>query len=192
MGKRQHRRLTGVALALTFGWIGWTVYDTLLGDRAPGDQAYLTGNSYFEDGHYEEALREYGQALEQYPDHLFALRGKARSLMELRRSAQAMSSFDQAIAREPEFAPTYANRGILRDRLGDYPGAIADYETALRLDPELADGPGWLTRFLRNQAQRPPTIADRAAYLKAELAKPDAERVLSRPEEDSRQRPYRL
>jgi len=182
----------GVALALTLAWIGWTIYDSVVVERTPGDRAYLTGNTYFEDGYYEEALREYQQALEHNPAHLFALRGEARSLMQLGHKEQALALFDQAIAREPGFAPSYANRGILRDRLGDYRGAIADYEAALHLDPELADGPGWLTRFLRNQAQRPATIADRARYLRAELAKPAAQRVLRRPKEDSRQRPYRL
>jgi hypothetical protein len=49
-----------------------------------------------------------------------------------------------------------------------------------------------LTRFLRNQAERPPTIADRAAYLRAELAKPEGERRLRVPEVDARQRPYKL
>jgi hypothetical protein len=62
---------------------------------------------------------------------------------------------------------------------------------ALDLDPTIADGPHWLTRFLRNQAEAPPTIADRAAYLRAELAKPEGERVLLMPEVDSQQRPYK-
>jgi hypothetical protein len=61
---------------------------------------------------------------------------------------------------------------------------------ALELDPELAEGPHWLTRFLRNQPEAPPTIADRARYLRAELAKPEAERVLRVPQIDAQQRPY--
>jgi tetratricopeptide (TPR) repeat protein len=74
--------------------------------------------------------------------------------------------------------------------MGRHEEALADYMRALELDPELADGPHWLTRFLRNQPEAPPTIADRAAYLRAELAKPEAERVLRIPELDAQQRPY--
>ena len=74
--------------------------------------------------------------------------------------------------------------------MGQYPAAVADYGQALSLDPEVADGPHWMTRFLRNQAEAPPTIADRFAYLQAELAKPEAERLLRMPEEDTAQRPY--
>ncbi|MGD8642002.1 MAG: tetratricopeptide repeat protein, partial [Gammaproteobacteria bacterium] len=121
-----------------------------------------------------------------------ALRGKARTLMQLRRYDEALRTFDIAIAEEPQFAGTYANRGILFDRMGRYQKAIDDYEHALALDPELADGPNWLTRFLRLQPEKPPTIADRAQYLQQELAKPEAERVLKVPEQDQQQRPYKL
>ncbi|NIP73203.1 MAG: hypothetical protein GWO16_09335, partial [Gammaproteobacteria bacterium] len=62
----------------------------------------------------------------------------------------------------------------------------------LRFDPSLGEGPGWLTRFFRNQYDRPPTIADRAAYLEEELAKPPGERTLRVPERDRQQRSYKL
>ena len=87
-------------------------------------------------------------------------------------------------------AATYANRGILLDTMGRHEEALADYTTALEIDREAAKGPHWLTRFLRNQPEAPPTIADRAAYLRAELAKPEGERLLRVPELDAQQRPY--
>ena len=86
----------------------------------------------------------------------------------------------------------YANRGILKDRMGDYPGALADYRESLRLNPDVKEGPGLLTRFLRNQAERPPSVADRADYLAVQLALPQEQRVLRLPEEDARQRAYSM
>ncbi|WP_428603779.1 tetratricopeptide repeat protein [Sedimenticola sp.] len=116
--------------------------------------------------------------------------------------AQALTLYDKAIEGERVAGVSesnrraqgvaLANRGILKDRLGDYRGALADYRAGLELEPELAEGPGWLTRFLRNQSQRPPTVADRARYLAEQLAKPEAERVMRNPELDNRQRAYRL
>ncbi|MCP4699686.1 MAG: hypothetical protein GY862_22975, partial [Gammaproteobacteria bacterium] len=47
-------------------------------------------------------------------------------------------------------------------------------------------------RFLRNQAEKPPTIADRARYLRKQQAKPAAERLLRQPDEDKKQRPYKM
>jgi tetratricopeptide (TPR) repeat protein len=171
-------------------WVGWTIYESFVVGRAPGDTAYLQANTLFKDGAYERALEQYDTALTEAPDHLHALRGKARALMQLERYPEAERVYDEAIAREPEFAATYANRGILHDRTGRYEQAIADYEKALALDAELAEGPHWLTRFLRNQPEKPPGIADRAAYLRAELAKPEDQRVLSVPELDAEQRSY--
>ena len=118
------------------------------------------------------------------------------------RYAEALALYDRAIEHEKQrdqnelrqriLGVSYANRGILKDRMGDYHGALEDYQTAMRLEPEVTDGPGLLTRFMRNQPEKPPTIADRANYLHAQLAKPESERLLSLPEEDAGQRTYSM
>jgi tetratricopeptide (TPR) repeat protein len=189
--KRLYRFLVWTAIALTLAWVGWSLYDSMIGPRNPGDMAYLEANKLFEDGAYQRALDKYDEALNANPDHIFALRGRARSLMELGRPEQALAAFDAAISLAPDFGATYANRGILHDRTGRYEKAIEDYTRALELDPELAKGPHWLVRFLRNQPQKPPGIAERAAYLREELAKPENERLLKVPEMDAEQRSYR-
>ena len=187
---RMTRTLKAVAVAMAVLFVGWAVYDQFWAAAAPGDMAYFAGNRAFEDGDYRRAETEYREAMDAAPDHLFALRGLAQSLHQEGRYDEALTAYDEAIARAPEFGATYANRGILLDTIGRHEEALADYTHALKLDPDLAEGPHWLTRFLRNQPEPPPTIADRAAYLRAELAKPEAERVLRMPEVDARQRPY--
>lgn len=180
------------ALVLAVAWVGWAIYDNFFRQLSPGDRAYHAANKLFEDGAYQRALEQYDLALRSNPDHLHALRGRARSLMQLGRHQVALSEFTRAIELEPEVAATYANRGILYDRMGQYEKAIADYEKALQLDSELANGPHWLTRFLRLQPEKPPTIADRARYLREQLAKPESERSLRVPDIDKKQRPYKL
>lgn len=76
--------------------------------------------------------------------------------------------------------------------MGWHEEALAHYERALALEADLADGPHWMTRFLRNQAERPPSIADRAACRREQLALPESERVLLMPDIDDAQRPYRM
>ena len=191
MDERYYRTLTIVAVTLTVGWLGWAIYDSFV-DREPGDSAYFAANDLFADGHYERALTEYETALTEAPDHIHALRGKARSLLKLERYDEALASFNAAIEREPQFAATYANRGILYDQMGQYRNALADYEKALALDSELAEGPNWMTRFLRLQPEKPPTIEARAGYLRQELEKPESQRVLRVPELDEEQRPYKM
>jgi tetratricopeptide (TPR) repeat protein len=192
MRDSQYRALMTVAALMTAAWIGWSFYDGMLKEGNPGDADYLAGSTAFEDGHYGKALKDFDSALDTDPGHLHALRGRAMSLMQLGRLDQALAEFDAVVAVEPDSGPTIANRGILHDRMGHYRLALADYELALRLAPELVDGPGWLTRFLRKQPERPPTIADRARYLRAELAKPESERVMRNPEQDANQRPYKM
>jgi tetratricopeptide (TPR) repeat protein len=201
MDDRLTRALKVVAVVLAVAFVGWAVYDKFFGSVAPGDMAYHAGNRAFEDGNYQRAAEEYRAALEENPDHVHALRGLARSVHLAGQHDEALVLYDEAIARTPAqpqdegeraaLAANYANRGILLDTLGRHEAALADYNRALEIDREIAKGPHWLTRFLRNQPEAPPTIADRAAYLRAELAKPEGERVLRMPEIDQQQRPYK-
>lgn len=200
MDDRTTRALKVVAVVLAVAFVGWAVYDKFFGTVAPGDMAYHAGNQAFQDGLYERAAEEYRAALQESPDHIHALRGLARSLHLAGRHDEALALYDEAIARNPEppeeveraaLASDYANRGILLDTMGRHEEALADYDEALQLDPEIASGPHWLIRFLRNQPEAPPTIADRARYLRAELAKPEDQRLLRVPEVDAQQRPYK-
>ena len=191
MDKSLYRFLKWTAIVLTVAWVGWSFYDSMISPRNPGDLAYLEANNLFEDGEYQRALVKYEEALSEAPNHKSAMHGRAWSLMQLGQSSQALSAFNTVISLDPESAAAYANRGILHDRMGRYQQAIEDYERGLALDPELADGPHWLTRFLRNQPQRPPGIGERAAYVRQELAKPESERLLRVPELDAEQRSYK-
>ena len=135
------------------------------------------GNRYFEDGLYHKASESFQSIIKNNPENIDALRGLARSYMQLGKHHEALVLFNQAIAQSPNYAPSYANRGILHDRMQQYSFAVDDYKRALQLQPELAKGPHWLTRFLRNQAERPPSIEDRLKYLQQELQKPEADRL---------------
>ena len=172
-------------------WLSWSLYESFFKARAPGDTDYHAANRLFEDGDYERALEAYRDALDDDSEHIHAQRGLARTLLQLGRYDESLNQFNSAIALEPDFAGSYANRGILYDRMGHHQLALEDYRTALQLDPEIAEGPHWLIRFLRNQPERPPGIAERAAYLANELHKPVSERVLRLPEIDAEQRSYK-
>ena len=186
-----HRLLVRAALLIGVAVGAVLLYQTFVIGRPPGDTAYLEGEQFFEDGLYARALERYEITLSLVPDHFHARRAHARTLMQLGRHRDALAAYDALITIRPEFGPLYANRGILHDRMGSYRLAISDYERALVLDPELAEGPHWLTRFLRNQPKQPPGIMERAAYLRAELAKPESERLLRVPEVDAIQRSYK-
>ena len=192
MEKAQYNLLVRAALLLTIAWIGWSIYDGAFREKIAGESAYHAGNKFFEDGLYSDALNSYQDALNKNTQFIDAKRGVARSLMQLGKNEKALDVFNEVIALEPQFGASYANRGILNDRMGNYSAAITDYNKAIELNPELAEGPKWLTRFLRNQAEKPPTILDRVKYLQAEMSKPEDQRVLQLPQKDQEQRPYKL
>lgn len=186
-----YKILKFVAISFALLWLGWTIYDGVMHEKIPGEKTYEAANRYFEDGNYSKALVEYEAALKEAPGLLPALRGKARSLMQLGENHEALHLFNEAIKEEPNFAPAYANRGILYDRMGKYEKAIADYDKAVNLDAEKVEGPNWLTRFLRLETGNVPSVAARSQYLKEQLAKPESERVLRIPEIDAEQRPHK-
>ena len=161
-------------------------------EQTPGDYNVKKGNYRLEDGQYEEAVKEFSEALGKNPDHAMAHLGLAVSYMQMGKDEDAIQEFNLAIAKNPELAPAYADRGILYDRKGEYGKALADYRKALELDEEILQGPGFLWRFMRNIDKKPPTIRERADYLEAELAKPEEERVLNVPELDEKQRMYKI
>jgi len=156
------------------------------------DRAVAAAQRAFADGDYRKAQSDYAAALAARPGDRVARLGEALAWLQLGEFATAealLTPLTQAgTSSEQSFA--LANRGILYDRTGRHAAALADYDAALALNPALAEGPGFVTRFLRNQAEMPPTIADRARYLRTELGKPPAERRLALPEVDARQRPY--
>ena len=191
MDERLYPFLKYTAIALTLAWIGWTLYNTFFARTMPGDYAYHAGSNYFADGHYENALKEYEKALAENADHTAALRGKAETLIMLNRESEAVTIYNKLISLEPNKAGHYANLGITFDRLGKHKKALVNYEKALSLDPEVGEGPGWLTRFLRNQPEKPPGIADRARYIKEQLTLAPNERLLRVPDIDAAQRPYK-
>lgn len=55
------------------------------------------------------------------------------ALSQRGQDAAALAAFDEAIRHSPESATAYANRGVVRARLGDVEGAIADYDRAHEL-----------------------------------------------------------
>jgi tetratricopeptide (TPR) repeat protein len=161
-------------------------------EKYPGDYNVRKGNYRLEDGQYEEAVKEFSEALGKNPDHTMARLGLALTYMQMGEASLAMQEFNLVIENNPDLAPAYADRGILYDRMGEHKKALADYKKAIELDEEILEGPGWLWRFMRNIDEKPPTIKERAAYLEAELAKPEAERLLQVPELDEKQRMYKI
>jgi len=215
MDESSYRRLVRIAIVMVAAWAGWSLYQLASGPSDPIARDLDAARRQLLDGNHAQALEQYRLLRSSDPDNLMALRGESQALMQwaiaeaatleqpgdtlplvLReRMQQAVERMDLLIEREKKpslLGIDYANRGIAKDWLGDYTGALADYRQALRLEPRVSEGPGFFTRFLRNQEQQQATVKRRAEYLQQQLALPESQRQLRKPTEYARQRAYEL
>ena len=186
---RAYRFFVILALVLAVVTAGFMGYDYFAG-KQPGELAYQAGNTYFKDRRFDEAKRSYLEALEADPNLAAAYGGLANTAIEMKAFDEALAAIGKALELQPEFGGYVATRGIIHDHMGHYDKAIADYETALVLMPQVAEGMGWIDRFFYKLASPPPTVADRLAYLKAQMKLPPEARVLRVPQIDDQQKPY--
>jgi tetratricopeptide (TPR) repeat protein len=85
-------------------------------------------------GKYPEAVDDYTRALELAPDaDIYQHRGWAHFFSDAWKLA--LRDFSKAIELGPEAGDAYTGRGLARVMLGDYRGAVADAEAALRRKP---------------------------------------------------------
>jgi tetratricopeptide (TPR) repeat protein len=85
-------------------------------------------------GKYPEAVDDYTQALERTPGaDIYQHRGWAHFFADAWQLA--LRDFSKAIALDPELDDAYTGRGLARVMLGQYKGAVADAEVALRRQP---------------------------------------------------------
>ncbi|MAV51735.1 MAG: hypothetical protein CL829_03140 [Crocinitomicaceae bacterium] len=65
-----------------------------------------------------------------------AMHDRAVSHFHCEEPGKALEWLDLAAALQPEYSYRYASRGWMKQATGDTPGAIADYQRAVQLDPE--------------------------------------------------------
>lgn len=115
----------------------------------------------------KEALRDFDAALRAVPNHLAALRGRAHTLSELGRHAEAAALIERAMAIGGR-ATLLADRALLRERAGDIAGARADLDGAIALDPSNGWARGTRARFLQDESEHEAALADLDAALAIE------------------------
>lgn len=189
--------LTGVVLIAFVVWGAMGGYTRM----PPGDYETKQGDILLEDGKLALALNRFEAALAANPGHRGAMMGRAISLLQQGRTEAAEEAFGDTIAFLEKAAPddatgrgalaaAYANRGILYDRGQQPERALADYRRALAIDAGAVSGPGLVDRVLYGTPDAA-SVARRVAYLEAQMRLPPEQRVLSRPEIDSRQRMHK-
>ena len=161
-----YRGIRYVGVALIAASLAWSFYKGIGSEAHPGGPAFRHAVGLYTDGKYEEALKNYEISIRENSDFIHAKRGRARTLMQLGRDREALDAFNQVLELDPGSAVSFANRGILHDRMGLYPQAIMDYDRAIKMDPRLGEGLDWFTWLLQNRKEKSQTLTDRLESLR--------------------------
>jgi len=110
------------------------------------DEAYYVSEarSAFENGNFEQALRQYAKILEFNPQNAAAWTGQVRMLIELGEFQEAKLWADKALERFPSEPELLAAKAVALGRNGDLQGALAFSDASIE---ERGDTPYvWLAR----------------------------------------------
>ena len=124
----------------------------------------------FEAGRYEEAAREYARLVADKPDDGSLRASYAGALGALGRYEDAYAELTKAIELEPLNVEAYHNRAVIRERRGDTAAAIADYQIAVKYNPQYEPSRRALQRLGAPMPQQPRTDVEKTAVALAEEA----------------------
>lgn len=85
------------------------------------------------------ALESFNKAIQTDKVSIYAVVGKAHALAELKKEAEVQELLRQAVSMMPSSAVDYLARGAAFRGLGQYEKALADYDEALKRDPEFPE-----------------------------------------------------
>ena len=111
------------------------------GGPAKGSAEWHADRGYklFNQGNYDEAIKECTEAIELAPDFAEAYRNRGIAYVQKGELDQAIADFDKAIELNPELAKAYNDRGYAYYLKGEVAKAVSDFEKCIELsnDPRL-------------------------------------------------------
>ena len=99
------------------------------------NQKIETGNRFYFNGNYENAILEYTQAIELYSKNTIAYRNRGAAYANLHEYARAASDYGNAIELESNNELAYIGRSAAYIYLQEYNKAIKDLTKAISLNP---------------------------------------------------------
>ena len=124
----------------------------------------------FEAGRFEEAAKEYARLVAEKPDDGSLRASHAGALGALGRYDAALAELTKAIELEPLNVEAYHNRAVIHERREEKATAVADYQTAVKYNPQYEPSRRALQRLGAPMPQEPRSDAEKRAVALAEEA----------------------
>jgi tetratricopeptide (TPR) repeat protein len=105
-------------------------------DSTDADYFSLLASIHFDERRWPETLAASEQGLQFDSEHIGCTNLRAMAMVKLGRKAEAGTTIDAALARNPNNAITHANQGWTLLEKSDPKKALEHFREALRLDPE--------------------------------------------------------
>ncbi len=93
-----------------------------------------TGNQYFEQGDYEQAIGYYNQAIAQTQMNYVYFFNRGFAYLNLGKYYEAITDLSRSIEINDQYPKSWNKRGEAKSKLGDYKNALNDYQQAYKLD----------------------------------------------------------
>jgi len=124
-----------------------------------GESDEQLSRAYYNRGYEYEALRDFDKAIADYREAIrldpqAKLAHNNLGLMLYEKGGrepnwEAHAAYSRAIEIDPELSQAYFNRGVVGFKLGEYAGAVTDFEKTLSLKPDHKLAPEWLAEARR-------------------------------------------
>jgi Tfp pilus assembly protein PilF len=136
MPATQTNLLVVLSLCVTAG-----VTDVWASQLAPKDaKAFIDrGNEWSHKGEWDEAIRDYDEAIRIDPKNAVAYFHRGTAWHQLEHTDKAIRDYDEAIRLNPKIASAFRNRAMIWSQKRESEKAIDDCTEAIRLSPNYAD-----------------------------------------------------
>lgn len=100
------------------------------------NREFAQGMSKVKENDFLSAIEFFSLSIESAPNYVEAYAERAVAYLNTDQFELSMFDMNKCIEFEPNNSYRYSCRAFLKSKMGDVEGAIADYEMAVKLDPE--------------------------------------------------------
>src|SRR5688572_16892910 len=121
------------------------------------NKAIIKANKLYKEGKFEEAIAEYRKAAATNPENGVVQYNLGNAIFKKESFEEALAAYDKSIdlSKDSSFREkNIYNKGVAYTRQKKLPESIAEYKTALKIDPNDADARHNLQKALHEQRQQ--------------------------------------